>query len=227
MTLIRIENLDKTYFRGKIEVQALKNINLEIKENEFVAVVGPSGSGKSTLMNIMGCLDTPTRGRYLLDGIDVGTMDEDELAEIRNKKIGFVFQSFNLLPQLTALENVELPLIYRRMPSRERIERAVQALEMVGLKDRLDHRPSELSGGQQQRVSIARAIAGAPSIILADEPTGNLDSNSGVEILKIFKDLHKNGTTLIIITHDMGIAEKAPRRFVIKDGRIIKEGKVS
>lgn len=226
MTLIRIENLDKTYFRGKIEVQALKNINLEIKENEFVAVVGPSGSGKSTLMNIMGCLDTPTRGRYLLDGIDVGTMDEDELAEIRNKKIGFVFQSFNLLPQLTALENVELPLIYRRMPSRERIERAVQALEMVGLKDRLDHRPSELSGGQQQRVSIARAIAGAPSIILADEPTGNLDSNSGVEILKIFKDLHKNGTTLIIITHDMGIAEKAPRRFVIKDGRIIKEGKV-
>jgi putative ABC transport system ATP-binding protein len=227
MTLIRIENLDKTYFRGKIEVQALKNINLEIKENEFVAVVGPSGSGKSTLMNIMGCLDTPTRGRYLLDGIDVGTMDEDELAEIRNKKIGFVFQSFNLLPQLTALENVELPLIYRRMPSRERIERAVQALEMVGLKDRLDHRPSELSGGQQQRVSIARAIVGAPSIILADEPTGNLDSNSGVEILKIFKDLHKNGTTLIIITHDMGIAEKAPRRFVIKDGRIIKEGKVS
>jgi putative ABC transport system ATP-binding protein len=226
MTLIRIENLDKTYFRGKIEVQALKNINLEIKENEFVAVVGPSGSGKSTLMNIMGCLDTPTRGRYLLDGIDVGTMDEDELAEIRNKKIGFVFQSFNLLPQLTALENVELPLIYRRMPSRERIERAVQALEMVGLKDRLDHRPSELSGGQQQRVSIARAIVGAPSIILADEPTGNLDSNSGVEILKIFKDLHKNGTTLIIITHDMGIAEKAPRRFVIKDGRIIKEGKV-
>lgn len=223
MTLIRLENLDKTYFRGKIEVQALKDVNLEIKENEFVAVVGPSGSGKSTLMNIMGCLDTPTGGKYLLDGIDVGAMDEDELAEIRNKKIGFVFQSFNLLPQLTALENVELPLIYRRIPSRERIERAVQALEMVGLKDRLDHRPSELSGGQQQRVSIARAIVGAPSIILADEPTGNLDSNSGNEILKIFKELHKNGSTLIIITHDMSIAEKASRRFVIKDGRIIKE----
>ncbi len=223
MALIKIENLCKSYIMGQMELMVLREVNLEIHENEFVSIVGPSGSGKSTLMNILGCLDTPTRGRYLLDGIDVGSMEGNRLADIRNKKIGFVFQSFNLLPKLTALENVELPLVYRGMPSREQRHRASQALEMVGLKDRFHHRPSELSGGQQQRVAIARAIVGDPSIILADEPTGNLDSGSGEEILGLLQDLHRRGATLVIITHDMDVAKQASRIYQIKDGEMAEE----
>ena len=225
MNMIKTENICKSYLMGKNELQVLKNVSFEIKQKEFVSIIGPSGSGKSTLMNIIGCLDVPTSGKYYLDGIDVSEMAASEQADIRNKKIGFVFQSFNLLPKLTALENVMLPLIYRRVPEKEQIERARMALERVGLDDRRLHRPNELSGGQQQRVAIARAIAGNPPIILADEPTGNLDSKSGIEIMEILNDLNSKGTTLIMITHDDKIAQESDRRVTIMDG-IIGEGRL-
>ncbi len=225
MNMIKTENICKSYLMGKNELQVLKNVSFEIKKKEFVSIIGPSGSGKSTLMNIIGCLDVPTSGKYYLDGIDVSEMAASEQADIRNKKIGFVFQSFNLLPKLTALENVMLPLIYRRVPEKEQIERARMALERVGLDDRRLHRPNELSGGQQQRVAIARAIAGNPPIILADEPTGNLDSKSGIEIMEILNDLNSKGTTLIMITHDDKIAQESDRRVTIMDG-IIGEGRL-
>lgn len=225
MALIEIENLCKSYVMGEIELEVLKHVNLNIEVNEFVSIVGPSGSGKSTLMNILGCLDTPTKGRYRLDGIDVGSMNGRKLAEIRNRKIGFVFQRFNLLPRLTALENVELPMVYRGVQSREQRERAVGALEMVGLGDRLHHRPAELSGGQQQRVAIARAIVGSPPIILADEPTGNLDSTSGKEVMELLQRLNRDGATLVMITHDPEIAKKAERQIFIRDGIMTEAGK--
>src|SRR6056297_3915335 len=223
MTMIKTENICKNYFMGNNELKVLKNVSFEIKQKEFVSIVGPSGSGKSTLMNIIGCLDIPSSGKYYLDGIDVSQMGASEQADIRNKKIGFVFQSFNLLPKLTALENVMLPLIYRRVSEKEQIERARMALERVGLDDRRLHRPNELSGGQQQRVAIARAIAGNPPIILADEPTGNLDSKSGIEIMEILNELNSKGTTLIMITHDDKIAHESNRMVTIKDV-IIGEG---
>ena len=220
MNMIKTENICKSYLMGNNELKVLKNVSIEIKEKEFVSIIGPSGSGKSTLMNIIGCLDVPTSGKYFLDGIDVSEMAESDQAEIRNKKIGFVFQSFNLLPKLTALENVMLPLIYRRVAEKEQIERARMALERVGLDERRRHRPNELSGGQQQRVAIARAIAGNPPIILADEPTGNLDAKSGIEIMGILRDLNSKGTTLIMITHDDKIAQESGRMIKIMDGII-------
>ena len=218
--LVQIEDMCKIYNPGENEVRALDHISLEIDDHEFVAIIGHSGSGKSTLMNMLGCLDVPTSGSYILRGTDVSSLSDDELSDIRNKEIGFVFQGFNLIQNLTAVENVELPLIYRGVGKRERIELAVAALEKVGLGNRLDHKPSQMSGGQQQRVAIARAIAQAPPIILADEPTGNLDSGSTKEIMQILKDLHKEGRTVIIITHDNEIAEQTDRRVRIKDGQV-------
>lgn len=218
--LIRLENVYKIYKLGKNEVHALDGINLDINAHEFVSIIGPSGSGKSTLMNILGCLDVPSEGRYLLDGQEVSEKVDDELAEIRNNKIGFVFQGFNLLHKLNAIENVELPLIYQGISTKERHRRANEALESVGLGDRIDHKPSELSGGQQQRVAIARALVTNPPIILADEPTGNLDSKSGKEVIDIFKRLHSEGNTIILITHNSEIAAEAKRVITIKDGKI-------
>lgn len=226
MTLIEIHNLYKTYQINQIQIQALKNINLSIKKNEFVAIIGPSGSGKTTLMNMLGCLDTPTSGTYILDNVEVSSLTDDELAEIRNQKIGFVFQSFNLIQKLTALENVELPLIYMGVKSSERLRRAKSALEKVGLGDRLHHKPNELSGGQQQRVAIARALINNPPIIFADEPTGNLDSKSGAEIMSLLKELHKNGNTIVLITHDNEIANQADRIIRISDGTIVEDRQV-
>ena len=224
-TLVQIEDLSKIYNPGENEVRALDHVNLEIEDQEFVAIIGHSGSGKSTLMNMLGCLDVPTSGTYRLHGKDVSDLSDDELSDIRNKEIGFVFQGFNLIQNLTALENVELPLIYRKVPKAKREELAVNALEKVGLGHRMDHRPAQMSGGQQQRVAIARAIAQAPPIILADEPTGNLDSTSTEEIMQILKDLHKEGRTVIIITHDNDIAKQAPRRIMIKDGKVESDTK--
>ena len=217
--IIRVEGLEKIYQVGEQEVRALDGLDLTIEKGEYVAIMGPSGSGKSTLMNILGCLDTPSAGEYILNGKDVRLLDE-ELAQVRNREIGFVFQSFNLLPRYTALENVELPLIYRGVGKRKRLQLAEDALTKVGLKERMEHRPAEMSGGQQQRVAIARAIAQAPPIILADEPTGNLDSGSTGEIMQIMKELHKEGRTIILITHDNEIAARAERVIKIKDGRI-------
>lgn len=216
----------KTYQMSQIQIQALRNINLSIRKNEFVAIVGPSGSGKSTLMNMLGCLDVPTSGTYILDGLEVSNLTDDELAEIRSKKIGFIFQSFNLIQKLTALENVELPLIYMGVRTSERLKRAKSALENVGLGDRLDHKPNELSGGQQQRVAIARALINNPPIIFADEPTGNLDTKSGVEIMNLLKALHKNGNTIVLITHDNDIAKQADRIIRIHDGVIVEDRQV-
>ncbi|MBQ7972103.1 MAG: ABC transporter ATP-binding protein [Lachnospiraceae bacterium] len=210
----------KIYNPGENEVWALNRVSLTVNEGEFVAIIGQSGSGKSTLMNMLGCLDVPTAGTYLLQGEDVSRMSDDELSYIRNKEIGFVFQGFNLIQSLTAIENVELPLIYRKVPKNQRRELAVKALERVGLGNRMTHKPSEMSGGQQQRVAIARAIAQAPPIILADEPTGNLDSNSSKEIMGILKGLNEEGRTIILITHDSDIAMEAKRIIHIKDGRI-------
>ena len=224
-TLVQIVDLSKIYNPGENEVRALDHVNLEIEDQEFVAIIGHSGSGKSTLMNMLGCLDVPTSGTYRLHGKDVSDLSDDELSDIRNKEIGFVFQGFNLIQNLTALENVELPLIYRKVPKAKREELAVNALEKVGLGHRMDHRPAQMSGGQQQRVAIARAIAQAPPIILADEPTGNLDSTSTEEIMQILKDLHKEGRTVIIITHDNDIAKQAPRRIMIKDGKVESDTK--
>lgn len=221
MAVIDIQNLVKTYRLGDVEVQALRGVSFQIERGEMVSIMGPSGSGKSTLMNIIGCLDTPTDGKYILDGVEVNKMNDDQLAEIRNKKIGFVFQSFNLLPRTAALDNVELPLIYGRVPDRRK--RALAALEQVGLGQRVHHRPNELSGGQQQRVAIARALVTNPAIILADEPTGNLDSQSGAEIMAIFERLNKEqGMTVILVTHDPEIGAHAQRIIHIRDGQVDK-----
>ena len=221
--MIRIENLSKVYSMGDIEVNALMDINLRIEKGEFVSVMGPSGSGKSTLMNILGCLDKPTRGKFFLDGEDVSGLDDDALAGIRNKKIGFVFQSFNLLPRMTALHNVELPMIYSGTRREKRIQMAMKALEKVNLSDRVMHQPNELSGGQRQRVAIARTLVNNPSIILADEPTGNLDSKSGEEIMEIFKLLNEEGVTILLVTHEKNIAEYSKRIVTFRDGRIIED----
>ena len=218
--LIKVEDIHKIYNPGENEVRALDGVSLEIQRGEFVAIVGHSGSGKSTLMNMLGCLDTPTSGHYFLEGKDVSSLSDDQLSEIRNKKIGFIFQGFNLIPNLDAVGNVELPLIYRGLGKQRRRRIAVQALTKVGLGRRLKHRPSELSGGQQQRVAVVRAIAAQPPIILADEPTGNLDSRSTVEIMNILKELHKNGRTVIVITHDDDIAAQARRVIRIMDGQV-------
>ena len=218
--LIEIQNLYKNYVMGELEVPALIDINLKIQKNEYVAIMGPSGSGKSTLMNILGCLDTPTGGNYLFKNVDVSELNDDELSAMRNKEIGFVFQNFNLLPKLTALQNVELPLVYSGMSKPERHAKAIQALERVKLADRMEHKPTELSGGQRQRVAIARALVSRPGILLADEPTGALDSKTGVEIMGLFEDLHKEGNTIILITHEQEIADYAHRTIHIRDGRI-------
>lgn len=219
--IIRVNNVNKTYVNGDNRLQVLKNISFEVKEGEFLAIMGSSGSGKSTMMNILGCLDHEYEGKYILDGIDVSKSTDDELSYIRNKKIGFIFQSFNLLSKLTAVENVELPLTYSFISKAEREEKAMKLLEMVGLKDRAHHRPNELSGGQRQRVAIARALVNEPAIILADEPTGNLDSKSEKEIMEILKDLNENGKTIIVVTHEPNIGESANRKIIFKDGEII------
>ena len=219
--IITVDNINKTYKNGSLELQVLKNISFKVDKGEFLAIMGSSGSGKSTMMNILGCLDNQYEGKYILDGIDISKSTENELSEIRNKKIGFIFQSFNLLPRLTALENVELPLVYSSIPKEERHKRANELLEMVGLKERIHHRPNELSGGQRQRVAIARALANNPSIILADEPTGNLDSKSEEEIIEILQKLNKMGKTIVIVTHEPSIGEIAKRKIVFKDGEII------
>ncbi len=218
--LIEARKLTKIYKIGTVEVPALQEIDLDIDKNEYVAIMGPSGSGKSTLMNLIGCLDTPTSGTYRLAGTLVSELNDDRLAEIRNKEIGFVFQTFNLLPRATALHNVELPLIYAGIPAARRREMAKQALERVGLADRMHHKPNELSGGQRQRVAIARALVNNPSIILADEPTGNLDTKTGDEIMSIFQELHEQGNTIILVTHEEYIAEHARRIVRLRDGRI-------
>lgn len=219
--MIKINNVSKTYKNGEMELRVLKNISFSVKKGEFLAIMGSSGSGKSTMMNILGCLDNEYSGEYILDGIDISKMNQNELSEIRNRKIGFVFQAFNLLPKLTAVENVELPLVYSGIKKSERYERAMKLLELVGLKDRANHRPNELSGGQRQRVAIARALINNPSIIFADEPTGNLDSKSEEEIIKILKDLNNNGKTIVIVTHEPNIGEQANRKIIFKDGEII------
>lgn len=218
--LVEIKDVCKVYNPGENEVRALDHVSLTIDEQEFVAIIGHSGSGKSTLMNMLGCLDVPTSGEYWLHGQDVSALSDDALSDIRNREIGFIFQGFNLIPNLTALENVELPLIYRGVSKSVREELSVEALKKVGLEHRMDHKPSEMSGGQQQRVAIARAIAQAPPVILADEPTGNLDSNSTKEIMDILKGLHKEGRTVILITHDNEIAAQAKRVIKIKDGKV-------
>jgi len=218
--LIKAENLTKTYLLGEVEVHALRNISLSISKGEFVSIMGASGSGKSTFMNLLGCLDTPTKGKYFFEGIDVSNLNKDELANIRNKKIGFVFQNFNLLPRTSAIENVELPLFYTSLNNKERIERAKESLEKVGLAERMHHYPNQLSGGQQQRVAIARALVNNPSIILADEPTGNLDSHTSIEIMQLFQSLNKNGITIILVTHEPDIAQYSKRIITFRDGKI-------
>jgi len=221
--LIEIKDLTKNYVMGEIEVPALKGINLKIARNEYVAIMGPSGSGKSTLMNILGCLDTPTNGHYLFNQVDVSTLDDDQLSEMRNRQIGFIFQNFNLLPRMNALHNVELPLMYAGVPKHERTERALKSLDRVGLAERIHHKPTELSGGQKQRVAIARALVSNPGILLADEPTGALDSKTGDEIMALFDELYNEGNTIIVITHEREIAEYSHRIIYIKDGLIFSD----
>ena len=221
--LIKTENLWKTYEMGTEKIHALAGISFTVKKNEYLAIMGPSGSGKSTLMNLIGCLDTPTEGKYWINDRLVSEMNDDELAYIRNREIGFVFQTFNLLARASALHNVELPLIYNGTPAQERLERAKRALEMVELEQRLMHKPNELSGGQRQRVAIARALVNNPSILLADEPTGNLDSQTGTEILKLFEKLHAQGNTIILVTHEHDIAESAHRIIHIRDGKVASD----
>ena len=226
MPVISVRNLTKTYHVGEVDVHALRGVSLEIEKGEFVAVVGPSGSGKSTLMHILGCLDSPTSGEYFLDGANVSHLSDDELSEVRNRKIGFVFQGFNLLPRTSALENVELPLLYNAgsLSASERRGRAMEALAAVGLQDRAEHHPNQLSGGQQQRVAIARALMNQPSILLADEPTGNLDSRTSVEVLDIFQSLREErGITIVLITHEPSVAEYGSRIVAFKDGRIVSD----
>lgn len=218
--ILSVKELKKTYIMGSTKVHALQSVTLDIFDNEYVALMGPSGSGKSTLMNLLGCLDTPTSGQYFLNGTDVSTMTDSELAEVRNKEIGFVFQTFNLLPRLSALENVALPMVYGGVSRTARLDRAREVLTSVGLGDRVDHKPNELSGGQRQRVAIARALVNSPSIILADEPTGNLDSKTSVEIMEIFDELHRRGNTIILVTHEPDIAEYAHRVVRLRDGLV-------
>ena len=227
--LIKLEQVSRSYALGRTGVQALRDVSLQIEPGEFVAILGASGSGKSTLMNLIGCLDRPTKGRYLLEGVDVAGLDHDELADIRNDKIGFVFQSFNLLSRTTAQQNVELPMLYssRRLSGRERHQRAREALEQVGLAGRADHRPNQLSGGEQQRVAIARAIANQPSVLLADEPTGNLDSRTSAEIMTVFQSLNQRGITIVMVTHELDIARFARRNVFMRDGLILKDAPVT
>ena len=219
-SMIAVKDLKKTYVMGMEKVHALQSVTVNIEKNEYVALMGPSGSGKSTLMNLLGCLDTPTAGQYFLNGINVSTMEDSDLAEVRNKEIGFVFQTFNLLPRLTALDNVALPLVYSGIGKSKRVEKARAALEAVGLGDRVDHKPNELSGGQRQRVAIARALVNDPAIILADEPTGNLDTKTSIEIMGIFEEIHKKGNTVILVTHEPDIAEHAHRIIRRRDGLV-------
>jgi putative ABC transport system ATP-binding protein len=225
--MIKISDMCKMYVMGDNKVIALNGINLNIKAHEFVSVVGQSGSGKSTLMNMLGCLDTPTSGRYMLDDKEVSKLKDDDLAEIRNRKVGFVFQKFNLLQRLSSLENVELPLVYQGIHAKEVRERAIKALRSVGLEDRMHHRPFELSGGQQQRVAIARALVTDPPVILADEPTGALDSKTGIEVMNILKELNSKGNTIILITHDNSLAQQANRLIRLQDGKIVEDSQVS
>jgi putative ABC transport system ATP-binding protein len=221
--VISLSNLSKVYDTGKVKVEALKGVNLMVREGEMVAITGPSGSGKSTLMNLIGCLDTATSGSYRLRGEEVSGMSRDALAGIRNRRVGFIFQSFNLLPQISAYENVEMPLIFGGMPKKSRKERVLELLDRVGLADRIDHKPTELSGGQMQRVAIARALAMDPDIILADEPTGNLDTGSGSDIMNLFIELWEQGRTILVITHDPALAKRAPRQVEIRDGNITQD----
>jgi len=221
--IIRMKDLGKIYDTGKIQVEALKKVNLDIDKGEFVSIMGPSGSGKSTLMNIIGCLDRATSGYYELDGVNISELDDVELAKIRNLKIGFVFQSFNLLPRISALQNVELPMIYAGVGKKERRRKAVEALERVSLADRMDHKPNELSGGQKQRVAIARALVNSPSIILADEPTGNLDTASGEDIMAVFQELNAEGATIVLVTHETDIAQHTKRVVKFRDGFLISD----
>jgi putative ABC transport system ATP-binding protein len=223
MALIETQDLWKTYTMGDEEIHALRGVSIQIEKGEYVAIMGPSGSGKSTLMNLIGCLDTPSKGTYLLNGKEVSTMNDNELARIRNEEIGFVFQTFNLLPRATALHNVELPLVYAGVSSKVRLERAKAALEKVELGPRMNHRPNELSGGQRQRVAIARALVNNPSILLADEPTGNLDSKTGVEIMALFARLHETGNTIVLVTHEADVAAHARRQILIRDGQVEKD----
>ena len=227
--VVRIEDVRKTYRTGEIEVHAVRGVSLEIQAGEFVALMGASGSGKSTLMNLFGCLDRPTSGKFELDGVDVSELDRNDRADIRNQKIGFVFQGFNLLPRTTALENVELPMLYahKRIRGHDMRERAVRALEMVGLADRADHTPSQLSGGQQQRVAIARALVNQPKIVLADEPTGNLDSKTSVEVMGVFQELNDRGITIVMVTHELDIAHYCKRNVILKDGLVQSDVKVA
>jgi putative ABC transport system ATP-binding protein len=225
--IIRAEDIHKVYQLGETHVHALRGVSLEIKRGEFVAIMGASGSGKSTFMNILGCLDKPSSGQYLLEGTDVSSLDKKQLAGIRNRKIGFVFQGFNLLARTTALENTELPTLYARVDKTERHQRAIEALKMVGLGDRIDHFPSQLSGGQQQRVAIARALVNRPSILLADEPTGNLDSRTSVEVMEIFQSLNEKGLTIILVTHEHDIAQFTKRNIVFRDGKIRRDDAIT
>jgi putative ABC transport system ATP-binding protein len=224
-SVIKVEEIHKTYHTGEVDVHAVQGVSLEILPGEFVAIMGSSGSGKSTLMNLIGCLDRPTKGQYWLDGIDVSTLDRDALAEVRNEKIGFVFQGFNLLSRTSALENVEMPMLYnrQRIHAHEQYERATRALELVGLAQRADHHPNQLSGGQQQRVAIARALVNQPSLLLADEPTGNLDSQTSIEIMGVFQKLNEQGITLIMVTHELDIARYTKRMVILRDGKIVTD----
>lgn len=220
--MIDLIDITKTYDMGSIQVEVLRGITLHVSEGDFVSIMGPSGSGKSTLMNMIGCLDIPSSGEYYLDGREISTYNEKQLSKVRNEKIGFIFQKFNLLPKLSAYENVELPLIYRGMTSKERKKRTIESLEKVGLTDRLSHKPTELSGGQQQRVAIARALAGDPPVLLADEPTGNLDSKSGTDVMNLIRELSEEGKTIVLITHDSEVAEAAHKTIVIRDGLLLE-----